>query len=73
MTTRLVIEGMSCEHCVKAAANALKGISGVSEAAVDLKTKSAEIVHDGSVTFEALAAAIEGEGFSAQNLSTPTR
>jgi len=34
----ITIKGMSCAHCVAAVTMAMKGIAGVEEVAVDLKT-----------------------------------
>lgn len=41
----LHIEGMSCEHCVKRVADALKAIKGVKKATVNLEAKSAEVTY----------------------------
>ena len=49
MKTKLSIEGMSCDHCVRAVTEALQGLSGVTKAVVTLKTKSAEVEHDGAL------------------------
>ena len=40
------VEGMSCEHCVKAVTNALKALPGVLSAKVDLKEKTAAVEFD---------------------------
>jgi copper ion binding protein len=61
--TTLQVEGMSCEHCVKAVTEALKAVSGVKKAKVNLKAKKADLVHEESTTLEALKAAIIGAGF----------
>jgi copper ion binding protein len=63
MKTTLTIEGMSCEHCVHHVTEALKGVSGVSSADVDLKKKSAEVEHGESVSLDALKAAVEEAGY----------
>jgi copper ion binding protein len=63
MKTTLTIEGMSCEHCVRHVTEALKGVSGVSSADVDLKKKSAEVEHGESVSLDALRAAVEEAGY----------
>ena len=44
--TVLKVDGMSCEHCVKAITNAVGALPGVSGVAVDLKTKSVTVEHD---------------------------
>lgn len=63
MKTKLQIEGMSCEHCVKALTQSLTAVAGVRSADVRLKTKSAEVEHDESVTLDALKAAVADAGF----------
>jgi copper chaperone len=64
-TTVLKVEGMSCSHCVRSVSEALKGVSGVSMASVNLELGRAEIAHDPTVTAAALVAAIAEEGYQA--------
>lgn len=60
----LTVEGMSCEHCVKAVTKALESLPGVSSAAVDLKTKKAAVDHDPSLApAEKIKSAIEDLGY----------
>ena len=59
------IEGMACMHCVKHVQEALAAIPGVQEVTVDLEGKSATVSVDGSVTDEALKAAVDGAGYEA--------
>ena len=40
---RAIIEGMSCNHCVKRVENALKELEGVQDVKVNLKKKTADI------------------------------
>jgi copper chaperone CopZ len=63
MRTTLKIEGMSCEHCVKAVKTALEAVAGVCSAVVNLNDKSAVIDHGDGVTLAALKAAVEEEGY----------
>ena len=63
MQTTLNIEGMSCRHCVAHVKEALEAIGGVSSAQVDLEKKNALIEHDGSVSTEALKAAVSEAGY----------
>jgi copper ion binding protein len=63
MKTTLKIDGMSCEHCVKAATNALQAVAGVKSAKVSLKTNSADVDHEDAVTLEALKAAVVDAGY----------
>jgi copper ion binding protein len=63
-TVTIPVQGMSCEHCVKAVANALKGVKGVKEVNVSLEDKSTQVVFDDSLTtINSLEAAIVEEGY----------
>ena len=45
-TIELEITGMTCDHCVKAVTNALKDVTGVSDAVVSLEKKQATVTAD---------------------------
>ena len=63
-TVAISVEGMSCEHCVRAVKGALEAQKGVKEAEVSLEGKSARVVYeDGLVGPEDLKAAILEEGY----------
>ncbi len=64
MKTELLVEGMSCSHCVKAVETEIEKISGVKGVKVDLKTRTVTVNHDGSVGADALAQAVEEAGFT---------
>lgn len=66
MKTNLIIEGMSCGHCVRAVENALRHQPGVSEASVSLERHAAEVTHDDSITDASLIAAVVAEGYDAR-------
>ena len=61
MVTTVRINGMSCSHCVRAVFTALGGVAGVSRA--DVSIGQAVIEHDGTVTPEAIRAAISSAGY----------
>ena len=63
MITRLRIDGMSCQHCVRAVFTALTPVPGIISA--DVSIGGAVIEHDGRATFEALRDAIEESGYHA--------
>ena len=42
----LKVDGMSCEHCVKAITKAVGALDGVDEVKVDLTTKTVTVTHD---------------------------
>jgi copper chaperone CopZ len=65
MKTALKIEGMTCEHCVKHATDALLGVDGVKKAKVNLKKAGADVVHNDDVSIDALCAAVKEAGFTA--------
>ena len=66
MKTILKIKGMSCAHCVQHVKEAFEAVHGVKSAAVSLKTKSAEVDHSDAVKPDALKAAVEEAGFTAE-------
>jgi copper chaperone len=61
MITTARIEGMSCNHCVRAVFTALSGVPGISRA--DVSIGQAVIEHDGSVKPEAIREAISIAGY----------
>lgn len=42
----LNVDGMSCEHCVKAIKKAVGALPGVADVAVDLSAKTVTVDHD---------------------------
>ena len=63
MKKKILIEGMSWGHCVKSAEEALKGISGVKSAKVNLQEKSAEVELEHEVDDEKFKTAIDDAGY----------
>ena len=64
ITAKLNVEGMSCEHCVKAVTNAVNTLPSVSGVDVDLSTKTVTFEHDPEkTTIENIIAAIEDQGY----------
>ena len=57
----ITIEGMHCQHCVKAVTEALQAVEGVSSVAVSLEAKNAVV--EGTAANEALREAVEDIGF----------
>lgn len=62
MITRIRIDGMSCQHCVRAVFTALAAVDGISRA--DVGIGAAEVEHDGSVTVGQLREAIAVAGYA---------
>jgi copper chaperone CopZ len=64
---KLKVTGMSCGHCQATVEQALKGVSGVYSAIVDLEDGEAEVdFNDDAVTTTQLVAAVERAGYSAR-------
>lgn len=61
----LKIEGMSCQHCVKAVNEALAGVAGVDQV-VDVNLENGEARVEGNADVQALIAAVEEEGYQAR-------
>ncbi|MEA5009917.1 cation transporter [Clostridium tyrobutyricum] len=63
MTKKILIEGMSCEHCVNHVTEALNEICGVKSVNVDLAGKNAvvELAHE--VDDEKFKSAIDEAGY----------
>lgn len=65
--TVLAVEGMSCASCVRHVEQALRALDGVSDVAVVLAEKRADVAYDSArVTTEALIQAVEAAGYEAQ-------
>jgi Cu+-exporting ATPase len=62
----LRITGMHCSHCRVKVEQALQKVAGVSGAAVDLDGGTAEVDFDGKVPPQALVAAVNAVGYSAE-------
>jgi copper ion binding protein len=63
---KLQIEGMTCGACVKAVEKALKNLTGVKEASVDLKEGTASVQYENEkVTRAEMIKAIKDAGFTA--------
>ena len=60
----LQVTGMTCQHCVHAVTQALKGVAGVKSVSVDLAGGRAHV--DGEADPQALVRAVEEEGYEAK-------
>ena len=70
MKKKILIEGMSCGHCVKHVKNALTDLNGVKDVEVILDTKTAMVDVDEEVSEDALKAAIEDAGYEVKEIIT---
>lgn len=64
---KVVIEGMSCGHCVKHVKDALLEVNGVSSVEVDLGSKTATI--EGEVSDLEIKEAIEDVGYEVVSIN----
>lgn len=66
----LSVPDMSCEHCVNAINNALKGLEGVENVKVDLPSKTVAFSYQPEdVTMEKIEAALDDAGYSVAGVS----
>lgn len=63
MSITLTVEGMSCEHCEQTVTEALSGVAGVENVAVDRADERATV--EGDTDTDALVAAVEDAGYNA--------
>lgn len=68
MTKKILIEGMSCQHCVNHVKNALEELDGIKSAKVSLENKSAEIELNHDVNNEKIKDAIEEVGYEVTSI-----
>ncbi|HVT43255.1 MAG TPA: heavy-metal-associated domain-containing protein [Thermoanaerobaculia bacterium] len=64
-TTTLRIDGMSCDHCVRALTAVLKQTRGVTSTEISLERGTAVIEHATEVSTNDFVRAIEEEGYTA--------
>ena len=64
---RLRIDGMSCDHCVRAVGEALGRVAGVRRV-VEVSLDRGEAVLEGEVDPALLVAAVEEEGYKARSV-----
>ena len=62
--TIIKVEGMSCEHCVKAVTNAVNSVTGIGSVSVDLDAKTVTVEYDAAKTsLESIKTEIEDQGY----------
>ena len=70
MKKELSIEGMMCQNCVKHVTKALEAVPGAADVAVSLEEKKATVSVPGTVTDEALKAAVTEAGYEVTGITT---
>jgi copper chaperone len=71
MVTRVRVEGMSCQHCVRAVFTALTAVPGITRA--DVSIGEVEVEHDGGVSVDQLRDAIAVAGYRVADGGTNRR
>jgi copper chaperone len=71
MITTVAVEGMTCQHCVRAVFTALAAVPGIDRAEVSIG--SARVEHNGRVTVEQLRVAIAVAGYTVRDGATNRR
>ncbi|MCQ4937428.1 MULTISPECIES: copper chaperone CopZ [Anaerotignum] len=62
--TVLKVEGMSCEHCVKAVQKAVGALPGIENVSVDLKGKTVSVKYNPEQsTLDKIKAEIDDQGY----------
>ena len=62
-TTTLLVDGMTCGHCVSSISSAVGKVDGVTDVSVDLTSGQVTVTADTSPDQAALRAAVEDAGF----------
>lgn len=57
------VDGMSCEHCVKAITNAVGTLPSVAQVSVDLKAKTVTVQHGAELSIDKIKGEIEDQGY----------
>ncbi len=69
MKTKISIDGMSCQHCVKSVTEKLNGVDGVSSTVVNLEEKSAVVESSTSLDESVITKAITEAGFTVTDIA----
>jgi copper chaperone len=62
-TTTLLVDGMTCDHCVSSIRSAVAQVPGVTDVSVDLASGQVTVVADAPPDAVALRAAVEDAGY----------
>jgi copper chaperone len=62
-TSTVTVEGMTCEHCVRAVRTEVETVPGVTDVDVDLESGRVDITSDGELDRAAVRAAVEEAGY----------
>jgi copper chaperone len=70
MKKKILVEGMSCGHCVKHVKEALSELNGVTNVEVDLASKSAVLEASVDVDDEKIRFAVDDAGYEVVGIET---
>ena len=73
MKKTLLIEGMSCQHCVNHVRNALSELAGVNDVAVDLDKQTALLTLDQEISNDLITAAIDEIGYKVVSIKKASK
>ena len=62
-STTYAVEGMTCDHCVRAVSAEVAKVSGVTGVDVDLATGALTVASEGPLDDDAVRAAVEEAGY----------
>jgi copper chaperone CopZ len=63
-TGRYTVEGMSCQHCVRAVTEEMTKLPGVQEVTVDLATGAVTVTSAAPLDLEAVRGAVDEAGYA---------
>ncbi len=66
MQATLVVPGMTCNNCVTHVQKAVKGVDGVEDVIVDLKTKKVNVQYSDAASLVQISAAIQDAGYDVE-------
>lgn len=66
-TSTHTVVGMTCDHCVRAVTEEVKGIDNVKDVSIDLASGTVTIEAEGAVDEAALRAAVDEAGYELQS------
>lgn len=70
MKKKIIVEGMSCGHCVNHVKTALEELNGVNSVSVDLALKTAVVEVGSEIDNADIKAAIEDAGYEVVDIET---
>lgn len=63
-TTRYIVTGMTCDHCVRAVTEEVRALAGVEDVAVDLAGGGLSVTSRTEIPYAAVAAAVDEAGYA---------